>query len=146
INNTELDNNVLDQGGEYDWATGDTEFQRRIYQAAIQRWMQAEPSGGIYVDGANLYLNEADNPLNRTDSTGRRATAIDAEPRKDDKEEWIKNKGEDIEPQVRANEQEKSKLLKYLEENKADFDKSAKDGEILWNGAEYHGTFDDFVK
>lgn len=58
------------QGGRYDVKTGLIEFQNRDYSPVLGRWFEADPTGGMYVDGANLYQMELSNPVNRLDPSG----------------------------------------------------------------------------
>jgi RHS repeat-associated protein len=58
------------QGGRYDPATGMVHFGEREYDPLTSRWMQQEPFGGLYVDGANLFQMDRGNPIGFVDPLG----------------------------------------------------------------------------
>jgi RHS repeat-associated protein len=58
----------LHQGGRYEAATGLYYFRHRDYSPVLGRWMEVDPKG--YIDGANLYSVERDDPVNHLDPAG----------------------------------------------------------------------------
>ncbi len=64
----------LFQGGRYDSNTGLINFQWREYDANLGRFITKDPTGAMYVDGANLYQFVLSNPTGYTDSTGLNAS------------------------------------------------------------------------
>jgi RHS repeat-associated protein len=58
------------QGGRFDTGTGLYGFGARDYSVNLMRWVEADPTGAWYVDGANLYQMELSNPLERVDPLG----------------------------------------------------------------------------
>ena len=60
----------LHQGGRLDSTVNLYDFQHRSYNQLLGRWMTPEPRGALYVDGLNLYQDEASNPIDLLDPTG----------------------------------------------------------------------------
>jgi len=58
------------QGGRYNSNIGLYYFQNRFYNPTTATWMQQDPTGTQYVDGANLYQFADSNPAVRTDPLG----------------------------------------------------------------------------
>jgi RHS repeat-associated protein len=56
------------QGGRYDPGSGLYHFGARNYSSATGRWMEQDPAG--YVNGANTYQLEEDNPDSHVDPSG----------------------------------------------------------------------------
>ena len=63
--------NVLFEGGRLETATGNYVFDNRDEDSTTGTWKEADPAK--YVDGANRYLANEANPLNRIDPLGLRA-------------------------------------------------------------------------
>ncbi|MDB5355673.1 MAG: repeat-associated core domain protein [Phycisphaerales bacterium] len=57
------------QGWRYDTGTGYYTVRNRDYDVVFG-WVGADPTGGQYRDGANLYQMELSNPVNNNDPTG----------------------------------------------------------------------------
>jgi len=64
----------LHQGGRLELNTGLYLFRHRDYSTKLGRWMQQEPFGGRYLDGANLYQYLRSNAENHGDPFGFQAT------------------------------------------------------------------------
>jgi RHS repeat-associated protein len=60
----------LFQGGRLDVNTGMYHFGLRDYSPTLGRWVQQDPFGGAYIDGANLYQLERDRPVALVDPRG----------------------------------------------------------------------------
>jgi RHS repeat-associated protein len=58
------------QQGRQETRTGIVYFRYRDYSTSLKTWMQVEPYGASYIDGANLYLGLGSNPVNLTDPLG----------------------------------------------------------------------------
>jgi RHS repeat-associated protein len=58
------------QGGRVDLATGLYTFQHRQYNPVLGTWVEQDPFGAAYVDGANLYEFVLGNPLAGDDPLG----------------------------------------------------------------------------
>ncbi|HZL34659.1 MAG TPA: RHS repeat-associated core domain-containing protein, partial [Tepidisphaeraceae bacterium] len=58
------------QGGRFETGTGLYSFRNRDYSPVLGRWVQADPTGAEYVDGANLYQSFQSSPVSNTDSWG----------------------------------------------------------------------------
>ena len=60
----------LFQGGRYDQISGLYSFQAREYDSTLGRWIQQEPFGTAYIDGANLNQFVRGNPVRYVDPSG----------------------------------------------------------------------------
>ncbi|HWE94639.1 MAG TPA: RHS repeat-associated core domain-containing protein, partial [Tepidisphaeraceae bacterium] len=58
------------QGGRFDTGTGLYAFGYRDYSVNLGRWVEPDPTGTMYVDGANLYQGFDSNPTNLVDPAG----------------------------------------------------------------------------
>ena len=63
------------QGGRYDSATGQYNFQRRDYSPTLQRWIEQDPLGYDAGD-SDFYRYVGNGPTNLTDPTGLEAISI----------------------------------------------------------------------
>ena len=61
---------VLFQGKRLDPATGTYDYNRRVYLVSLGRFGQQDPTGGAYVNGADLYQFELSGPVIGRDPTG----------------------------------------------------------------------------
>ena len=61
---------ILDQGKRVNVPTGTVNFNARIYILGLDRFAQQDPTGAMYVNGADLYSFEGGSPAGRVDSTG----------------------------------------------------------------------------
>jgi len=64
------------QGGMTDPVTGLVHFDARDYNPVTGRWMERDPLGSAYVDGANLYAFEGSEPVICLDYTGEFAVSM----------------------------------------------------------------------
>jgi len=64
------------QGGRMDPVDGLVHFGAREYNPATGTWMQQDPTGGMYINGPDLYQFVLDDPANKTDLTGLAAPSL----------------------------------------------------------------------
>lgn len=62
------DENILWQGGQYDYVTQTYRFGARVYIPQLGVWNRQDPAG--YIDGGNRYAAMGDSPVSKTDPRG----------------------------------------------------------------------------
>ena len=134
------------QGGRLDPLTNKINFRNRDLDTGTDTWMEKDPTGAAYMDGADLYQVMRSSPITDSDASGEKAIVLEAgeedQPTKkpDRADDVLTPWGRSYRNIIDSNIAD---LKKYVTPRK--FDEIEAAGGVTWDGTAFSGNLDKFI-